>query len=105
MTMDSAPERHQLQLLDQIRYANRATPITQTTEAAYLRKPRHMFVSRYRRVGAQDWCEVDANNLPEHLPAIYADGPLILFGDDDDDIASTISQPSLVSADARYAEA
>ncbi len=96
MTMDSAAQRHQLQLLDQIRYANRGTPITQTTETAYLRTPRHMFVSRYRRVGGKDWCEVDANNLPEHLPAIYADGPLILSGDEDENVASTISQPSLV---------
>ena len=93
--MDST-QRHQLQLLDQIRYTNRAAPITQTTEAAYLATPRHMFVSRYRRLGGKDWCDANANNLPDHLPSIYADGPLILSGDDDGDIASTISQPSLV---------
>lgn len=93
--MESA-ERYQRQLLDQIRYANRESPIHQATEAAFLQTPRHTFISRYRRLGRKDWINVDADSLSDHLAAIYADGPLILSGDDDGDIASTISQPSLV---------
>jgi len=93
--MESA-QKHQLKLLDHIRHANRANPVSQATETAYLETPRHLFVPRYRRFGSKTWCDVDADNLSEHLQTIYADGPLILFGDDDGDITSTISQPSLV---------
>jgi len=39
---------------------------------------------------------VRADNLLQHLAALYADQALILFGDDDDDVPSTISQPSFV---------
>ena len=91
-----AAQTHQQQLLDQIRFVNRATPISERTESAYLQTARHMFVSRYRRLGRREWSDVTADNFLEHLPAIYADAPLILAGNDDGDIASTISQPSLV---------
>lgn len=91
-----AAETHQRQLLDRIRFANRENPISQPTENAYLQVPRHLFLSRYRMPGSKDWQEVRADNLGEHLRTLYADGPLILSGDDDGNIASTISQPSLV---------
>jgi protein-L-isoaspartate(D-aspartate) O-methyltransferase len=39
---------------------------------------------------------VTGKNLGQHLAALYADRPLVLFGDDDNNILSTISQPSLV---------
>ncbi|MFZ0736725.1 MAG: hypothetical protein WBL70_00620 [Candidatus Acidiferrales bacterium] len=93
--MESA-EEYQRQLLGQIRYTNRENPISQSTENAYLQTPRHLFVSRYRALRSKDWCEVSADNLAEHLTALYADLPLILSLDGDGDIASTISQPSFV---------
>ena len=37
-----------------------------------------------------------ADNLAQHLAALYADYPLVLFGDDDNNVPSTISQPSLM---------
>jgi protein-L-isoaspartate O-methyltransferase len=89
-------ETHQRQLFERIRFANRENPISQPTENAYLQVPRHLFLSRYRLPGSKDWQEVRADNLGEHLRTLYADGPLILSGDDDGNIASTISQPSLV---------
>jgi protein-L-isoaspartate(D-aspartate) O-methyltransferase len=93
--MESA-ESHQKGLLDQTRIANHENPISQTVESAFLRTPRHLFVFRYRALRAKDWCGVTADNLGEHLATIYVDGPLILSGDDDGTVASTISQPSLV---------
>lgn len=93
--MESA-QQYQRQLLKQIHYANRSCPISEPVEKAYSEVPRHLFVSRYRRLGSKQWSDVDADNLAEHLKEIYADGPLILFGDDDGELASTISQPSLV---------
>jgi protein-L-isoaspartate(D-aspartate) O-methyltransferase len=88
-------EKHQRQLLDRIRFANRESPISRSTENAYLQVPRHLFLSRYRKPDSKDWEEVRADNLGEHLGALYANGPLILSGDDGN-IASTISQPALV---------
>jgi protein-L-isoaspartate(D-aspartate) O-methyltransferase len=89
-------EKYQYQILEQARRIFYETPISDNTKAAYLATPRHLFVKRYRVWGSSEWKEVTKDNLPEHLGRLYADGPLILFGDDDGDLLSTISQPSLV---------
>ncbi len=88
--------KYQRQLLEQARFVNYETPISEATERAFLAVPRHRFVSRYRAFGTKEWQEVTQENLQEHLGRLYADGPLCLLGDDDDDIPSTISQPSFV---------
>ena len=93
--MDVA-ERLRRQLLEQSRYIYHDTPISEATANAYLATPRHLFVSRYREWGSRAWHDVGAQNLQEHLAALYANHPLILFGEDDDDVPSTVSQPSFV---------
>jgi protein-L-isoaspartate(D-aspartate) O-methyltransferase len=55
-----------------------------------------MFVKRYREWGTKEWHEVGEENLAEHLATLYANKPLILYGEDDDTVPSTISQPSFV---------
>jgi protein-L-isoaspartate(D-aspartate) O-methyltransferase len=93
--MDTA-EKYQQQLLEQARYVYHETPISEATKKAYLATPRHLFVKRYREWGTREWHKVNEENLEEHLATLYTDKPLILFGEDDDDIPSTISQPSFV---------
>ena len=93
--MDSA-EKFQKQLLEQARAIYHETPLSEATQQAYLARPRHKFVRRYRLWGIKEWNEVNDSNVEEHLPTLYSDRPLVLFGDDDDDIPSTISQPSFV---------
>src|ERR1700683_3543516 len=88
-------EKFQRQLLDHSRRIFSKTPISQATEQAYLATPRHLFVRRYREWGTPEWSQVTAENLEQHLPTLYADKPLMLFGDDSN-ILSTISQPSFV---------
>jgi protein-L-isoaspartate(D-aspartate) O-methyltransferase len=88
--------KHQIQLLQQARVIYRDSPISQTTEQAFLAVPRHAFVTRYRLIFTKEWQEVTDENLHEHLGQLYNDAPLCLYGDDDDDIPSTISQPSFV---------
>jgi protein-L-isoaspartate(D-aspartate) O-methyltransferase len=88
--------RHQQLLLDQARQIYRQTPISDATAQAYLATPRHLFVRRYREWASKEWREVSEGNLQEHLATLYADRPLILFGEDDDNLLSTISQPSFV---------
>jgi protein-L-isoaspartate(D-aspartate) O-methyltransferase len=61
----------------------------------FLETPRHRFVKRYREWGNKEWQEVNEENLNEHVATLYADKALILFGDDQD-VSSTISQPSFV---------
>lgn len=87
---------YQQQLLDQAQYAYRHTPISAATQQAYWAVPRHLFVQRYREWGVRKWHEIRPENLKEHLATLYQDRPLILFGDDDDCIPSTISVPSFV---------
>ena len=89
-------EKYQRQLLEQARQTYRETPITRLTELAYLATPRHRFVARYRERGSKDWRLVNEANVAEHAATLYSDRPLILFGDNDANIPSTISQPSFV---------
>ena len=93
--MESA-EKYQRQLLEQAQAIYSETPLSEATQKAYLATPRHQFVRRYRRWGVKEWNEVNEANLEEHLATLYADRALVLFGDDDDDVPSTISQPSFV---------
>jgi protein-L-isoaspartate(D-aspartate) O-methyltransferase len=93
---EDSVRKYQQQLLEQARFMYRETPLSETTEKAFFAVPRHLFVSRYRMIFTKDWQAVTQENLREHLGRIYNDGPLVLVGDDDDDILSTISQPSFV---------
>jgi protein-L-isoaspartate(D-aspartate) O-methyltransferase len=93
--MDTA-ERYRRQLLEECRSICYETPISDATAAAFVATPRHLFVRRYRQGGTKQWHDVRADNLQEHLATLYANHPLILYGDDDDDVPSTISEPSLV---------
>jgi protein-L-isoaspartate(D-aspartate) O-methyltransferase len=95
--MNTEPfKKHQLQLLEESRRLFSKTPISHATEQAYLANPRHLFVRRYREWGTTEWRQVTAENLPQHLATLYANRPLLLFGDDDLNSLSTISQPSFV---------
>lgn len=89
-------EKLQRQILEQNRRIFHKTPLSQATERAFLATPRHLFVRRYREWGTTGWRQVTAENLEQHLPTLYADRPLLLFGDDDRNVLATISQPSFV---------
>lgn len=88
--------KYQQQLLERTQYIYRETPISAATQQAYLATPRHLFVKRYREWGIKEWQAVNQDNLDQHLATLYRDRPLILFGEDDANIPSTISQPSFV---------
>lgn len=85
---------HQQQVLEQADYRYWNTPISREAKRAFLETPRHTFVKRYRDWASSVWHEVDESNLDPHLPMLYSDRPLILYGDNDDNVPSTISQPS-----------
>ena len=89
-------EQYQRQLLEQTQYIYYETPISEATQHAFLHLPRHRFIKRYRDWGTTEWHEVRADNVGEHLSTLYANRALTLFGNDDDHIPSTISQPSFV---------
>jgi protein-L-isoaspartate(D-aspartate) O-methyltransferase len=93
--MDSA-EKYQRQLLEQAKAIYYETPLSEATQKAYLETPRHQFVRRYRLWGVKEWSLVNEGNLEEHLATLYSDRALVLFGEDDNDVPSTISQPSFV---------
>lgn len=89
-------EKYQKQLLEQTQKLYEETPISEATTQAYLATPRHCFVRRYREWGTKEWHVVNSDSLAEHLATLYANRPIILFGDDDQNIPSTISQPAFV---------
>jgi protein-L-isoaspartate(D-aspartate) O-methyltransferase len=92
----SVANKYQQQLLERTQYIYHETLISEATQQAYLTTPRHLFVKRYREWGIREWQEVNQENLEQHLATLYRDRPLILCGEDDADIPSTISQPSFV---------
>ena len=84
-------------------------PLSHTVKTAFYEIPRHKFIRRYRNWSSyskkpnNDWVDLNEDNLDEHLPLLYADHPLIIFGESKDfeqpsgnRFVSTISQPSLV---------
>lgn len=89
-------EKYRAQLLEQTRRIYRETPISEATEQAYLAVPRHRFIKRFREWGSREWRVVTAENLTEYSATLYRNQPLILFGEDDQNIPSTISQPAFV---------
>src|SRR5258705_11091462 len=93
---DDLVSKYQRQLLDQAQQTYDDTPISEATVRAFLATPRHLFVRHYRERASKEWRDVNASHLTEQLGTLYADNPLTLFGDDDDNVASTISQPSFV---------
>lgn len=94
--METVIEKYQKQLLERSQFIYYENPISEATQKAYLETPRHLFVKRYREWGTREWREVNEDNLEEHLATLYADTALTLFGEDDENVLSTISQPSFV---------
>lgn len=89
-------EKFQRQLLEASRNAFIEKPMSAATEQAFLAAPRHLFVKRYCLWASPECHAVDETNLQQHLPTLYHNRPLILFRDDDENVPTTISQPSFV---------
>ena len=94
--MNETYEKFQKQLLEVAQYKYFRTPISESTQKAYLLTPRHLFIKRFRKALSKDWIDITEDNIKDHLAALYADEPLSLFGDDIQNPLSTISQPSFV---------
>lgn len=73
----------------------RVPGLSATVRNAFVAVPRHMFVEEYRTLEHPSYRRVDSANLLEHLPALYRDNGLGIFGHDAA-TGVTISTPSLV---------
>lgn len=71
-------------------------PLPDAVAAAFLATPRHRFITRYRTWENREWQVVTRENLAHHLPVLYSNNAIALYGDEDGSTPSTISQPSLV---------
>lgn len=69
--------------------------LSTAVEEAFLQTPRHRFIQRYRATASREWQEVTTENLAQHLPFLYSNNAIGLYGDEER-MPSTISQPSLV---------
>ena len=99
----STARRFQEQLLESTRDAHGRNPLSKTVTDAFYAVPRHHFVTRYRTFRNPKWFEVTDENLEEHLATLYANKPLVIYGEDADFEGiggripvSTISQPTFV---------
>jgi protein-L-isoaspartate(D-aspartate) O-methyltransferase len=96
-------KKFQDRLLESTKAAHHRSPLSAAVTGAFYAVPRHGFVRRYRTWRNDTWFDVTEQNLEEHLATLYADGPLIIHGEDADFEAvagktpvSTISQPTFV---------
>ncbi len=88
-------QAHQAALLATIEGYGR-TKLPEPIRQAFLRVPRHLFLERYREYGNPEWQNVEEASLWKHLPVLYRDGGVGIYGEDDDDVVATISHPWLV---------
>ncbi len=78
-------------------------PLSDRAIDAFMKVPRHQFVRRFRHFGDDDWQVFDAQSGAQHLPGIYQDSPIVIWGGKAEFESthgqrqvSTISQPSFV---------
>lgn len=93
----STKQQYLEELLERIR-ANLGD-IPKTIETAFINTPRHLFVDKFiteNKEGKIVEIEIDDNNIDQYLPEIYKDYPIGLIADNEGNIISTISQPSIV---------
>jgi len=95
--------KFQDQLLESTRDSSYWKPLSTAVTDAFYAVPRHRFVRRYRTFRNDTWFEVTDENLEEHLATLYANKPLVIYGEDADFEGSggripvsTISQPTFV---------
>ncbi len=69
--------------------------LSSAVEEAFRATPRHRFIARYRDWNSNEWQIVSAETLAQHLPFLYSNNAIGLYGDEKS-TPSTISQPSLV---------
>jgi len=93
MSIDDWIRVYQSHLLADAR--ERVPGLSMSVRDAFVAVPRHMFVEEYRTLEHPSYRRVDAANLLEHLPALYRDNGLGIFGHDAA-TGVTISTPSLV---------
>jgi protein-L-isoaspartate(D-aspartate) O-methyltransferase len=86
----------QQQLLDQSKFLQNDNAYHTAMKDAFLKVERHLFVSRFKDPPAIDWTIVTPENLAELLPVLYANKPLTLYDEPDNEFKSTISQPAAV---------
>jgi protein-L-isoaspartate(D-aspartate) O-methyltransferase len=99
----TSARKFQDQLLASTKGSHHRNPLSAAVTDAFYAVSRHAFVRRYRTFRNATWFEVTDQNLEEHLATLYADKPLIMYGEDADFEAvegklpvSTISQPTFV---------
>lgn len=88
---------YQQELLETIRKNLRT--ISNEIEDAFLNTPRHLFANRIIKHNEnKEIIQIDINddNFDEYLPDFYADRPVGLVVNSDEQIISTISQPTIV---------
>ncbi|MEK6704374.1 MAG: hypothetical protein AABZ06_01160 [Bdellovibrionota bacterium] len=100
--MTLSVKQFQAQLIAKAKDVYSHSPLSEKVISAFYVVPRHEFVQKYRFWSNPNWFEVNSANIEQHLAALYADQPVIIYGSDEDfesrgvKPVSTISQPSFV---------
>jgi len=88
--------KYQQQLLAQSPFLRVDNEYHNAIKEAFLKTQRHLFIDKFNDPPAVDWNIVTEENLQAHLPVLYANKPLLLYDEPDNNYQSTISQPAIV---------
>lgn len=94
--MDDRVRAAQKHLLDMVGLYLGGRPAEARVAEAFRAAPRHLFVERYCTFLDRGWRIVTDDNLPDHLPALYANDALGIFVAEGDPRVATISSPEIV---------
>lgn len=94
--LENRVRSHQKTLLKKAKRFLQGEPLSDTIRDSFLATPRHQFAPRFPDGQAGLWSDIEESLLIQHLDTLYADQPFCIYRDEQGNILSTISQPSLV---------
>lgn len=70
--------------------------VSSELEDAFYQTPRHLFANHFQSSETAEWVHLTDENLAHHIDSLYRDFPISIYRNSAGELASTISQPSLV---------
>jgi len=91
-----AIKKFQDQILAQAFFLKADNEYHNNIKDAFIKTHRHLFINKFKDAPDSSWTTVTPENLASLLPLLYAERPLIIYQEPNEEFKSTISQPHIV---------
>ena len=91
-----AIRKFQDQILAQAFFLKADNEYHNSIKDAFIKTYRHLFINKFKDAPESNWTIVTPENLASLLPLLYAERPLIIYNEPNEEFKSTISQPHIV---------